>query len=351
MLSLSLLLLLHLISFSKTQVIPAFQSPIESQNLIGLVGYHILQQTLDQITLYTEVEGSIYLQKDENSAAATSYPMRIQVIPNGLTTTENLNSISAEPFCEGNVIILSSSGKEFTSDIQAKACVSINKKKSGLGFNIREFNVSGVTDSKFRELLETISTFDSGQVDKDSPKICFREVSSTEASCISLEEIGSYISPFTVLSKRSYIDHDNDGDIEQTESGLADQEKGWARITEILSDLVGDSLNQKLTEKLSSLSAHELKRVYDWRKNVDEEFDDSLQYSFQRIDRAELTKRDDISNSGLDSTENDNKVSIESAEAIYKINPELTQETNIDCSPVTWFNIFRHSVFGTLLCQ
>lgn len=347
-----LLFFLQLVGFSLPQVIPDMGKSIsDTPNVKKTDMYQNLQDSFDQVKEYTEVEGSLYFQNDDKSALPSSILINLQIFPPGSKgTTQIASNIMAEPNCEGNVVILSSADKETTLDFQAGICVSMNKDMHKPKVHIGEFTVSGVSNMEFGELLEAISSIDLEGSETDLLLICFRESSTKEENCLNLEEIGRFILPFTILSKRDY----NDEVDELADLDSADQEKGWVRITEILNDLVGDTLNQKFSEKLSSLSGHDLKRVYDWRKDVNEDFDDSLQYSFQRIDRDNLVKREEAVSFQTDGTERRNSVMSEEAKDAPDYDQDLSKLLNedlIDCSPVTWFNIFRHSVFGTQLCQ
>lgn len=350
MLFLRLLFLLLSFNLSLSQVIPAVDNSIDSFSPQMPDMYQSLQDSFDQVKEYTEVDGSVYLQNEDKSAIPASILINLQIFPPGSKgTTPMANNIMAEPNCEGNVVILSSSDKETTLDFQAGICVSMNKEMHKPKVHIGEFSVSGVSNMEFGELLEAISRIDLDGTESDMLAICFRESSTKEENCLNLDEIGRFILPFTILSKRDYIEEAD----EFAELELGEQEKGWVRITEILSDLVGDTLNQKLSETLSSLSGHELKRVYDWRKDVNEDVDDSLEYSFQRIDRESFVKREEIGPLKLDSTERSDHGLSDQVKGVDN-DPESSKTTSeklVDCSPVTWFNIFRHSVFGTNLCQ
>lgn len=347
-----LLFLLQFLKFSTSQVIPDVSNSMsDTENSKKPDMYQSLQESFDQIKNYTEVEGSLYLQNDDKSAIPSPILINLQIFPPGSKgTTQIASNIMAEPNCEGNVVILSSADKETTLDFQAGICVSMNTEMQKPKVHLGEFTVSGVSNMEFSELLEVISSIDLEGSESDLLLICFRESSTKDENCLNLEEIGRFILPFTTLSKRDYNDELN----EMAEPDSTDQENGWGRISEILSDLVGDSLNQKLSQRLSSFSGHDLKRVYDWRKDIDEDFDDSLQYSFQRIDKDNLVKREGSDTMDLNGPEDDNLMSSADTKDASNNDEDSTSSFNekmVDCSPVTWFNIFRHSVFGTQLCQ
>lgn len=309
--------------------------------------FQTLEDTLGRINKYTETEGSIYLQKGDESRSSLSIPINLQVYPPGMAgKTTIAQNIMNEQGCEGNVVIMSSKEKEPPYSFQAGLCISINRDMNKPKVHLGEFSVSGASNMELRQLWRLAGDIDLHQ-DLDSMlAVCFNQDLKENEKCLKLDEINHALLPFKVLSKREL--DESDGPINEVGS-ILDHEKGKSRLVEMLEDFVGESINHKISEKFNALSGHDLKRVYDWKKEMEEAFDDSLQYSFQRIDKDYLVKRDD--SESMLAQEADIETDSRTSDVSISSDPEQGMPASENCYPVTWFNIFRHSVFGTHLCQ